>query len=155
VFVIWTQLTGDISYETPRPYVALRRTQHVAARRRSVVQRVTSSRTVWYGLVRAMNEEENNCTSENRCKSPLWYRGRKKVDQSSANLGSKCPLARPPIMPNVIAIGQTVYEKSITIFLHPSLFWGPRGPHEPKFTSLGGDVQQGRLHQVVKFRRFG
>jgi len=33
----------------------------------------------------------------------------------------------PVIMPNIIVVGQTVYEKSIAIFLHPSLFWCPRG----------------------------
>jgi len=36
-------------------------------------------------------------------------------------------LIKPLTMPNFIALGQTVYEKSVTKFLHPSLFWRSRG----------------------------
>jgi len=41
---------------------------------------------------------------------------------------------------NFIALGQTVYEKSIAIFLHHSIFWRLRGPSVPKFTNLGGGI---------------
>jgi len=67
-------------------------------------------------------------------------------------LGLKTPIHTPEIgvWPNFIAVGQTVYEKSVTNFLHPLLFWRPR----PKFTSPGGDVEQGSLYQATKFRPF-
>jgi len=48
-------------------------------------------------------------------------------DQSSPNSGNKCWLARPLILPDFFALGQTVYEKMLQIFLHPSVFWRPRG----------------------------
>jgi len=50
-----------------------------------------------------------------------------KVGQTSLNSGNKCPLVRPLTVPNFIELGQTVYEKSVTIFLHPSVFWSPSG----------------------------
>jgi len=41
-------------------------------------------------------------------------------DQSSPNSGNKCPLARPLMLPNFVAM----YEKSVTkIFLQPLVFW--------------------------------
>jgi len=46
----------------------------------------------------------------------------------------------PVIVPNFIVLARTVYEKSITIFLHSSLFGAPGGLLGPKFTNLGGDV---------------
>jgi len=36
----------------------------------------------------------------------------------------------PLIVPNVIALGQTMYYKSVTIFLHPSVFSRPEGPRD-------------------------
>jgi len=49
-------------------------------------------------------------------------------DRSSPNSGNKCRLARPQTLPNFIALGQTMYEKSVTNFLHPSVIWRPMGP---------------------------
>jgi len=60
----------------------------------------------------------------------------------------------PVTMPNFVAVGQTVYQKSLTISLPPSLFEGLRGPSGPKFTSLGGDVQEGPFCQVPNFVSF-
>jgi len=37
-------------------------------------------------------------------------------------------------------------------FLHPSVFWRPRGTPGPKFTNLSGDVEQGPLYQAAEFR---
>jgi len=51
----------------------------------------------------------------------------------------------PLIMPNFIAIGQTVYEKSVTIFT-PALCRRQGGLPGLKFISLGGDVQQAPLY---------
>ena len=43
----------------------------------------------------------------------------------------------PFIIPNfLLALGQTVYEKSVT-FLHPSLSWRPRGTHWVKVHQSG------------------
>ena len=71
-------------------------------------------------------------------------------------LGLKTPSHTPEIgvWPNFIAVSQTVYEKSVTNFLHPLLFWRPRRTHWPKFTSPGGDVEQGPLYQATKVRPF-
>jgi len=52
-------------------------------------------------------------------------------------------LARPLTLPNFIALGQTMYEKSVKIFLHHSVFWRPNGIF--RFTSLCPDIQQGCL----------
>ena len=79
--------------------------------------------------------------------------GRRMVSRSQKtgpNFGSKCPLARPPNH----AKFHRCRPKPLQFFT-PFTFLGPREPHEPKFTSLGGDVQEGPLHQVSKFRRFG
>jgi len=43
-------------------------------------------------------------------------------------------------MPNFIALGQTMYEKSVTIFCILQYFGAPGGPPAPKFTNLGDDV---------------
>jgi len=79
-----------------------------------------------------------------------WYRGT--PAQSSPNSGNNCRLARPLILPNFIALGQTVYEKSVIIFytLHYSGAQG--GPSRSKFINLGHNVQQGSLYQPAKFR---
>jgi len=53
-----------------------------------------------------------------------------------------CYASIPQTMPNFIDVGQTMYEKSVTIFYTPH-FLGPQGPPGPKFTSLGSDVHQG------------
>jgi len=58
----------------------------------------------------------------------------------------------PLIIPNLIALGQTMYEKNVTIILHPSVFW--RGTPGPKFTNPGIDVQQVPLYQSAEFRPF-
>jgi len=34
---------------------------------------------------------------------------------------------KPPLCPNFTEIGETTLEKSVTIFLHPSIFWLRRG----------------------------
>jgi len=47
-------------------------------------------------------------------------------DQSSPNLGNKWPLARPLTLPNFIVLGQTMYEKRITIF-HTLQYFGASG----------------------------
>jgi len=73
-----------------------------------------------------------------------------KVDQRSPKSLKICYAPMPAIVPNFIALGQTVYEKSVT-FLHPSLVWRRRGFLGPKFTSLGDAVLQGPLYQSEKF----
>jgi len=45
-------------------------------------------------------------------------------------------------------------RKGLEIFLHPSCFGSPGGPPGPKFTSLGGDVQQGPLYKLPNFAPF-
>ena len=59
-------------------------------------------------------------------------------------------------MPHYIALGLSVYEKSVTSFFTPSVYiWRPRGPPVPKFTNLGDDVvQQGPRYQAAKIRLF-
>jgi len=44
-------------------------------------------------------------------------------------------LARPLTLLNFIALGQTMYEKRVTIFLNHSVFWHPNGIFW--FSSLG------------------
>ena len=55
-----------------------------------------------------------------------------KVDQSSpdvlCNNARHCAIL-PVIVPNFVALGQTVYEKSVTIFLNSALFWRPKRTH--------------------------
>ena len=65
-----------------------------------------------------------------------------------------CYTQMPIIMPNFIALGQTMYEKSVTIFYTLQYFGAPGGPPVPKFTNLGPDVQQGPIYQPAKFSRF-
>jgi len=67
-----------------------------------------------------------------------------KVGQTSLNSGNKCPLARPLTVPNFIELGQTVYEKSVTIFYTLQYFGAPVGPSVSKFTNRP-------LYQVAKF----
>ena len=74
-----------------------------------------------------------------------------KVDQSPPKSLKTCYAPMPVIVPNFIAFGQSVYEKSVTIFT-PFTFWRPRGPLGPKFTNPGGNVQQGPVYQSAKFR---
>jgi len=57
----------------------------------------------------------------------------------------------PLIMPNFIALGQTMYEKSVTIFYTLQYFGAPGGLPEPKFTSRGLDEKQGPVYRSVKF----
>jgi len=47
-------------------------------------------------------------------------------------------------MPN-FEISETTLVKSVTIFIHPSIFWLRRGPLGPKVTGLGGGVHQPHL----------
>jgi len=54
---------------------------------------------------------------------------------------------------NFITLGQTMYEKSVTI-LHPSLFWRHRGTSWAKCTTLGPDVQQGPSVSLPNFVDF-
>ena len=75
-----------------------------------------------------------------------------KVDQSSLKSLKTCYAPMPLIAQNFIALGHTMYGKRVTIFVHPSVFWRPRGElPESKFTNLGPDVQ-GSLYQCAKFR---
>jgi len=46
-----------------------------------------------------------------------------KVDQNSPKSLKTCHPLNPSIMPNFIEIGETTSEKSVTIFVHPSIFW--------------------------------
>jgi len=73
-------------------------------------------------------------------------------DQSSLNSGNKCPLAKPLTVPNFIVLDQTMHEKSVTKYLHRSVFWRIRGPPGPKLTNLGTDVRQDPDYQSAKFR---
>ena len=45
---------------------------------------------------------------------------------SSPKSAKTCYAPMPLILPNFIALGQTMYEKSVIIFLHPSVFWSLR-----------------------------
>ena len=66
-----------------------------------------------------------------------WYRG---TYQSSTNSENGCRLARPLTLPIFIALGQTMYEKSATIFYTLQYFVALGEPPGPKFTSLGVDA---------------
>jgi len=55
-----------------------------------------------------------------------------KVGQSTPKSLTTCYTPMPLIVPNFIALDQAMYEKCITIFLHPSVFWHPRGAPGPK-----------------------
>ena len=57
------------------------------------------------------------------CKSTHGITG--PPDQNSRNSGNKCQLARPMTMPNFIALGQMMYEKSVTIFYTFSILAPP------------------------------
>ena len=60
----------------------------------------------------------------------------------TVDLCNPCCAPKPLIMPNFIGLGQTVYEKSVTIFFNTLHYFGaPGGIPGPKFTSLGGDGQ--------------
>jgi len=74
-------------------------------------------------------------------------------DQSSPNLGNKWPLARPLTLPNFIVLGQTMYEKRITIFT-PFSILAPQGTSWAKVHDLSTDVQQGPNYQCAKFHTF-
>jgi len=67
-----------------------------------------------------------------------------KVDQSSPKSPKICYAPLPLIVPNFIALGQTVYEKKkrYKAFYTLQYFGAPGGPAVPKFTSLGPDIQQ-------------
>jgi len=45
-----------------------------------------------------------------------------KVDKNSPKLLNDLLPPKAPIMPNFIEIGETTFEKSVTKFLHPSIF---------------------------------
>jgi len=53
----------------------------------------------------------------------------------------------PVIMPNFIALRQTMYKKCYKIFTLVN-FGAQGGPLGPKFTSLGNNVQQGPIYQI-------
>jgi len=57
----------------------------------------------------------------------------------------------PIIVPNFIAVGQTVCEKSVTIFT-PSFFWRHRGAHWAIFHQCGRWCTARPLYQTVNFR---
>jgi len=58
------------------------------------------------------------------------------------------------MLPNFVALGQTVYEKSVT-FLHPSLYFGASWePLGLKFISLGGDVDKAHSVKLPNFVTF-
>jgi len=60
-----------------------------------------------------------------------------KVDQSSPNQEKTYYTPMPLTMPNFVAVGQTIYEKSVTI-IHALHFLEAAGPPGSKFTSLIG-----------------
>ena len=93
---------------------------------------------------------ETSASVNNLCMSPHGIAG--PPDQSSPNSGNNCPLVRPLALPNFIALGQTMYEKRITIF-HTLQYFGASGdPLGSKLTSLGTDIQQCPDYQCAKFR---
>ena len=51
----------------------------------------------------------------------------RKLDQSSLMSLKICYTTMPLIVPNFVALGQTIYEKSVTNFLQPSVFWHSSG----------------------------
>jgi len=74
-----------------------------------------------------------------------------KVDQSSQKSQMTCYAPMPLIVPNLIALGQTMCDKSVTIF-SPFSILAPQGDAPgPKFTILGRYVQQDPLCQFAKF----
>jgi len=59
----------------------------------------------------------------------------KKVGRNSPKSLKTCYPLKPSIMPNLIQIGETTLEKSVTkVFLPPTIFWLPRGTPGPKVT---------------------
>jgi len=59
----------------------------------------------------------------------------------------------PLIMPNFIALGQTMYEKKCYKFLYTVEYSvAPGDPVRPSSINMGGDVQQGPLYKAAKFR---
>ena len=76
-----------------------------------------------------------------------------KLGQSSPKLQKTCYGPTPLIVPNLIAIGKTMYTKSIQNNFHILQYFGvPGESHGLKFTNLGTDIQQGPLYQCAKFR---
>jgi len=74
----------------------------------------------------------------------VWFRGlfagaRTKVHQIRG-VSVDWPLARPLTVPNFIALGQTMYEKSVTNFYTLQYFGAPGGTSCAKFTNLGDDL---------------
>jgi len=60
------------------------------------------------------------------------------------------------IVPNFIALSETIYDKSVTIFT-PFSILAPQAqetPFVPKFTNLGDDVQQGPSTKLPNFVPF-
>ena len=73
-----------------------------------------------------------------------------KVDKCSPKSHITCYAPMPVLVPNFIALDQTMYQKIVTIFYTHQYFGAPEGSPVPKFTNLGPDVQQGLLYQTAK-----
>jgi len=54
-------------------------------------------------------------------------------NQLLPNSWNKCQLARPPTLPNFVALDQTMHEKTAIKFLNPSTYWHLRGNSWAKF----------------------
>ena len=82
-----------------------------------------------------------------------WYRGRKKVDQSSPKSLRIRYRSIPLTTPNFVAVCQTVYEKSVTIFCTLQ-FLGAAGDPDPwvKVQQSGWWRTARSLYQADKFR---
>jgi len=64
---------------------------------------------------------------------------------------TKFGLARPLRLPNFITLGQTMYEKCITNFLHPSVFWRPGVPPDQSSPDLGNKCRSARPLTLPNF----
>jgi len=74
-------------------------------------------------------------------------------DQSSPNSGSKCQLVRPLTVPNFIALGQTVYEKSVIIFYTLHYFGTAGGTPWAKVHQSGcWYIARPSIYKCAKFR---
>jgi len=75
-----------------------------------------------------------------------------KVDQSSQKMWDNLLRTNALVMPNFIMLGQTMYEKSSTIFFTPFSIFGAPGGLWAKVHQSWPDVQQVPLYQRDKFR---
>jgi len=94
------------------------------------------------------NNKKTSASVKDWCKSPHGITG--PPDQSSRNSGNKCQAARPLTPPNFIPLGQSVYEKSVTI-LTPFTFSASQGTPWVKVRQSGRQGPSINLSNFVNF----